>query len=34
MQLVKHPNPWPETVLLAAVCIALLIIIKHYNAIN
>ncbi len=34
MQLIKHPNSWFITALLAAVCIAMLIIVKHYNAIN
>jgi len=34
MQLIKHPNPWLATALLAALCISMLIIVKHYNAIN
>ncbi|MDB4919884.1 MAG: hypothetical protein JWQ54_1867 [Mucilaginibacter sp.] len=34
MNLIKHPNPWFAMALLASLLMAMLIIIKHYNAVS
>jgi len=34
MHLIKHPRAWLAIALLVALSVAMLIIVKHYNAIN
>jgi hypothetical protein len=34
MNLIKHPKPWLTITLLASLLMAMLIIIKHYNAVG